>query len=590
MTDLTPIRAVKPALKTQLIPLNKLIISKLNVRKHGPKDVDTLAASIAAKGLLQPLLVRPSGKSFEVIFGQRRTLALKKLNAAHHPDTDQVPCVVSDMSDAAAIAASLAENIERLPMDVMDQFEAFANLAKAGQDQAAIASHFGVTPQTVKRRLAIARLIPDVRKLYRDGAIADKDLQLLTLAPKQRQKEYAALVNDPKGNPPPAWQLKAWLLGGSEIATKAALFPLETYKAPIAADLFGQEKYFTDPDEFWKLQNAAVAERKAGLEASGWTVELFDPERTFHEWQYEKRARDKGGRAIIAVAANGTVAIHKGLIHRDEPARMRSRRKGKKPGESEDVIAENTATAPERAELTEPLSNYIELVRHAAVRAALTQAPQTALRVAVAQLIAGSTHWRIMPEPRRPDNAAIAEATAKLAADETFRGAQTAAHSLIGNNAADADAPEDGRIVSPHGYDTGRTVTVYQRLTELGDDDVLKLLTVAVAETLAMGTGLVDALGGDLRVDALKDWQPDDTLFALIRDQDTLSAMLAEVAGEQTAGTHLTATGARKKEIIRNALAGKNRPKKEGWKPRWMAFPQGQYTKRPLTARGKAGA
>ena len=220
----------------------------------------------------------------------------------------------------------------------------------------------------------------------------------------------------------------------------------------------------------------------------------------------------------------------------------------------------------------------------------MTQAPQTALRVAVAQLIAGSTHWRILPELRRAHGSAIADATGKLAADETFRSAQTAAHRLIGKKAADADAPEDGRVVSPHSYDTQRTISLYRRLTELGDEDVLKLLTIAVAETLAMGTGLVDALGSDLKVDVLKDWQPDDTLFALIRDKDTLTAMLGEVAGNQTADTYLTATGTRKKEIMRNALAGTSRRKTENWKPRWMAFPQAQYTKRPLTARGRAGA
>ena len=277
MTDMTPIRTVKSAPKSQLIPLNKLFVSKLNVRKHGPLEIDTLAASIAAKGLLQPLLVRPSGKQFEVIFGQRRMRALQKLGAAKHPGADRIECIVREMDDATAIAASLAENIERLPMDVMDQYEAFANLAKAGQDEAAIASHFGITRQTVKRRLALGRLIPDVRKLYRDGRIEEKELQLLTLAPKEKQKEYAALASDPKGNPPPPWQLKAWLLGGSEIATRAALFPLESYKAPIAADLFGNGKYFTDPQEFWRLQNEAIAAHKASLEASGWTVELFEP-------------------------------------------------------------------------------------------------------------------------------------------------------------------------------------------------------------------------------------------------------------------------------------------------------------------------
>ena len=71
--------------------------------------------------------------------------------------------------------------------------------------------------EQVGRDRRLVGLQGEQRALGRDlaGAIADKELQLLTLAPKQRQKEYAALVNDPKGNPPPAWQLKAWLLGAA---------------------------------------------------------------------------------------------------------------------------------------------------------------------------------------------------------------------------------------------------------------------------------------------------------------------------------------------------------------------------------------
>jgi len=585
MTETTPIRAVKPGLKTQMVALSKLTVSRLNVRKHGNTSVSTLAASIAAKGLLQPLLVRPKGKEFEVIFGKRRTLALKRLNAADHPGTDQVPCIVNDMDDAAAIAASLAENIERLPMDTMDQYEAFAALARQGQSESDIARHFGITQQAVKRRLAIARLIPDVRRLYRQGEIDDRELHLLTLAPRQRQKAYAALRADPDGNPPPSWQLRAWLLGGAEIPTTAALFPIESYKAPIAADLFGEGSYFADPIEFWSLQNGAIAERKAVLEAAGWTVELFDPSTRFPHWQYEKRARAKGGRAIIAVLPNGEVAIHKGLIRKGE--RRRPKGEGKAP-EARDDAQVSQEVRPERPELSGPLSNYVELVRHAAVRVALTSAPQTALRVAVAQLIAGSTHWRIEPETRRPGSAAIGEATASLAADTVFETAHEEARSLLGKKTVEAHAAAGGLV--SHCYNTDRTPAVYARLAELSDAEVMKLLSLAVAETLAVGTALVDKLGAELNVDVLTHWQPNDTLLSLIRDKEALGTMLAEVAGEHAAYTHLTATGAKKKQIIRMALDGKGRIRKEGWKPRWMAFPQGQYTTRALTARGKSGA
>lgn len=63
--------------KLHLIPLAQLQVSKLNVRRHGPKDIDSLVASIAALGILQPLLVRSDGDGYEVVAGRRRYLAAK---------------------------------------------------------------------------------------------------------------------------------------------------------------------------------------------------------------------------------------------------------------------------------------------------------------------------------------------------------------------------------------------------------------------------------------------------------------------------------------------------------------------------------
>jgi ParB family chromosome partitioning protein len=268
-------KALDPSLVTQLVPLTRLVVSKLNVRKHGTKDVATLAVSIAAQGLLQPLMVRPFDDKFEVICGGWRTLALRKLHAEGHPDTEWVPCIITGLDDAAAIAASLAENFERLPMDELDQYDAFAALAKQGRSEADIASHFGVTTQIVKRRLALSRLIPDVKAFYRKGEIEANELQLLTLAPKERQKAFVKAGDDR----PPHWELKEWLPGGEALATKAALFPLEQYDGPLVSDLFGEQRYFGDADAFWRLQNAAIAAWKSELETDGWSVEVVEPGR-----------------------------------------------------------------------------------------------------------------------------------------------------------------------------------------------------------------------------------------------------------------------------------------------------------------------
>tara|TARA_B100000749_G_scaffold83550_1_gene63441 strand:- start:556 stop:1092 length:537 start_codon:yes stop_codon:yes gene_type:complete len=101
------------------IPLNKLVQSPHNVRRHSDPAADAeLKASIAAHGLLQNLIVRPAAKGkFEVEAGERRrramlALADEKLLARDH----EVTCLVLEDSAEAAVETSLAENFHRLAM------------------------------------------------------------------------------------------------------------------------------------------------------------------------------------------------------------------------------------------------------------------------------------------------------------------------------------------------------------------------------------------------------------------------------------------------------------------------------------------
>ena len=70
------------------LPLDHLHTFNLNVRKHGPKAIDSLAASIRSIGLLQPLIVRKNTDGFEVIGGKRRLKALERIAREAEPDTD----------------------------------------------------------------------------------------------------------------------------------------------------------------------------------------------------------------------------------------------------------------------------------------------------------------------------------------------------------------------------------------------------------------------------------------------------------------------------------------------------------------------
>lgn len=554
------------------IPLSHLKLSKLNVRRHGPKDIDSLAASIAGLGLIHPLLVRANrsgdGSGFEIVAGQRRYLAMKKLNAEGAPETDAVPCVVMDATDdAAAIEASLAENVSRLPMDDMDQYEAFAALSKKGVGEPEIAAHFAISEQVVKRRLAIGTLHPDIRRLYRAGEIDARTLHLLTLATRERQKAWLALAADPDQTPPPPWQLKAWLLGGAEIATAAALFDEAWYQGGIVSDLFGEDRYFTDPDEFWRLQNEAIAAERDRLLAAGWSeVHVIAPDQRLQAWDFDKVAKSRGGAVYIDVEPDGQVTVHKGLAPRVDAYRSAAGANGR--GESADGVK------PERPELSAPLSNYVDIVRHSAVRFAVARSPTIALRLVLAHIIGGSKLWAVEAERQTPHNDAIAAWRDALPTQADFAAIRQDGVVQLGL--------DDATLIAAG--DTQRMNRVFARLMELSDKDVLALLAVVMAETLAMGTSLIDTLGQVLTVDVGDNWQPDELFFDLAKNREAVSAMLTEVIGETAARSYLTETGTKKKAIIKKALAGNERTKVEGWLPGYMRFPQAGYTGRAMTA------
>jgi ParB family chromosome partitioning protein len=237
-----------------------------------------------------------------------------------------LPCAVTAKGDdAGAMEASLIENVARAPMDELEEYEAFARLLKQGRKVEEIAGTFGVTELRVKQRLAIAGLHPKTKEAFRAGMIEGEDLRLLTSATKSQQKEWvdaSAAEADPDHDgegAPRGFRLKRWLFGGEQIATKVALFPLESYLGNVVTDLFGDVGYFSDHDTFWALQNAAIARLLDDLTAKGWQqVTVMERGSRFHEWQYDEVVPEDGGHAFIEVRSNGEVEVHAGYRDRDE--------------------------------------------------------------------------------------------------------------------------------------------------------------------------------------------------------------------------------------------------------------------------------
>ena len=172
------------------IPLNKLTISAQNIRRTDRKaDLEALAASIRSLGLLQNLSVTRAGEGcFNVVAGGRRLAALKALaKQGALPKDYPVPCHILD--DAAALESSLAENVQRVAADAMDEVEAFAALNEQGFDVGAIAKRFGVNHRHVEQRLALASLSPKLKAAYRKGDLALEAARAFCLEPDHGRQE-----------------------------------------------------------------------------------------------------------------------------------------------------------------------------------------------------------------------------------------------------------------------------------------------------------------------------------------------------------------------------------------------------------------
>jgi len=552
-------------MKLDFIPLDKLSVSKANMRyaKKAP-DVSDILPTVRKRGVIQTLIVRANcgDGAFEIVAGARRFHAA--LIVAQETGTaEPLPCaILDDGDDAAAIEASMIENLARLDPDEVSQWESFVRLIKEGRTPDDIAATFGMPELTVRRVLALGNLLPRIRDLYRHEKIDAPTVRHLTLASKAQQKAWLALYDDPDSYVPTGHQLRAWLFGGQSIKAGVALFDVDASKLVTVADLFGNDRYFAHADAFWTAQNAAIEAKRAEYIDAGWAdAVIVPPTEHFHVWEYEKAGKRKGGRVYIDVRPTGEVSFHEGYVSRKEARRI----------ERGEVA---NASKPTRPEVTSAMQTYIDLHRHAAVRAALTGHSQVALRLLVAHVIGGSHLFRVTPEPQTARNELVAESVETCRGETAFDEKRRAILDLLGFD------PEAASVTGGNGDDYG-VAGIFLRLLDLPDSIVMEVVTVIMGETLAAGSAAVEAVGMQIGVDMADWWHADAAFFELIRDKEVLTRIVAEVAGEAIASANRQEKAKTLKKIVRDHLDGADgRTKVERWVPRWMAFPPAAYTTR----------
>jgi ParB family transcriptional regulator, chromosome partitioning protein len=151
-----------PGLQLRRVDVDLLQAGRYQPRKNFlPETLQELADSIKAQGIIQPLVVRPLGDNqYEIIAGERRW------RAAQLAGLSDVPVIIRDLPDEAAIAMSLIENIQRRDLNVIEESTALNRLIIEFQmTHQEVAEAVGKSRTVVTNLLRLQKLNPDVRAL-----------------------------------------------------------------------------------------------------------------------------------------------------------------------------------------------------------------------------------------------------------------------------------------------------------------------------------------------------------------------------------------------------------------------------------------
>jgi ParB family chromosome partitioning protein len=157
----------KPGVKIVTLKITAIAASKFQPRQTiSTQKMEELVLSIKEKGVIQPVLVRPKGDGYELIAGERRLRAAKKLGFT------QVPAIVKEVEDVEALQLSLIENIQREELNPLEEAQAFQRLiTEFGYTQEKIAQMVGKSLGTVSNTLRLLKLPEEIQTALRQGLI-----------------------------------------------------------------------------------------------------------------------------------------------------------------------------------------------------------------------------------------------------------------------------------------------------------------------------------------------------------------------------------------------------------------------------------
>lgn len=136
-------------------------------RRFDDAQLDELAGSIRARGLIQPIVVRPQGKGYQIVAGERRW------RAAQRAHLDEVPVVIRSFDDSETLEIALVENIQREDLNAIEEAQAYQRLANEyGHTQEALANIVHKSRSHIANLLRLLDLPDSVQAKVIDGSLS----------------------------------------------------------------------------------------------------------------------------------------------------------------------------------------------------------------------------------------------------------------------------------------------------------------------------------------------------------------------------------------------------------------------------------
>lgn len=157
------------------LPLDNIVPSPFQPRTVFDEDrIDELCQTIKTHGVIQPIVVRIRDGIFEIIAGERRFRAVKKLGM------DTIPAIIRDFNDSQAASIALIENLQREGLTAIEEAMAYQQLIELHQlTQESLAQRLGKSQSTIANKIRLLHLSEPVKQALLERKITERHARAL---------------------------------------------------------------------------------------------------------------------------------------------------------------------------------------------------------------------------------------------------------------------------------------------------------------------------------------------------------------------------------------------------------------------------